>query len=192
MKVNINQELEVGKVTNKSLNDGAYINFQLFKKNQLSKKKETANKENLPIIHLNTLAQIIYEALKEYDSEDIPIIPTIIVIRENTVSGINNKGIYLIDFIKEILIPLNNIVEDDWNALKKESLSSLAIGYLIREEDNKQFKMNKIKDNAQEMILKMSKFIDLHGELKDIVIEKQLGDYKLPISFFQWISNKKI
>ncbi|MBG9691490.1 MULTISPECIES: hypothetical protein [Lysinibacillus] len=174
-------------VTNASLTRNGYIKFRIFKETEPFSEINSFEEVDVPIIHINTLAQIMYEALKGYDYESLPIIPTIIILSGNTVWGISDEGIYLIDFYKEILFPIKYI-EEDWNAIKKESKSTLAIGYLERKNV---IKTQKFKEVVEEISLKMRQVIELHGELSDIITEKKVGLNILPISSIQWIRKKR-
>ncbi|MFJ7941151.1 hypothetical protein ACIQYG_22055 [Peribacillus sp. NPDC096622] len=171
-----------------------YLYFEIFKYSNLNHQKKTFERHNyVPIVHLNTLAQMLYEAFKENESLDSFLAPVVIVLKKNVVEGIKNEGIYLFNLKNEAFVPIKNIDLSGTMPLLKKSQYNLAVGYVLTLEAIEKYDYKTLnvmfKKESEAMMIKLKKILELHGEL-ECIVETSLDSSDFPSSYIQWIKGK--
>lgn len=88
-----------------------------------------------PIIHKNTLGQILYESF--LDERNCEVLPLLFVLDSDVVEGINTPGIYYLDIEKDIYSCLMEIEKEEFTSFFSIG-TDLAIGYAVKKKYVKQ------------------------------------------------------
>lgn len=164
---------------------------------------------SLPVVHKNTLGQILYESfIDQRFNLDSPVLPVILILSKNTVDGINIPGFYLFSPEDSLYTLVGGINENHniWSVIEgirhqNGIHSNLAIGYSINiprlKTDNN---YNPLRNTINNLTSKVSHMLEIHGELKDLCIyvsSSQAGEavsinnfMLCPIYITQWIVKK--
>jgi hypothetical protein len=131
----------------------------------------------------------LYEAMEELNQLNLQ--PIVVLLRENIVKGVGETGIYWFDFSNETLVPFHSLEVEEWNKLKEQSKSSLAVGFGLKvKDDDLETLQESIKKDSEGVKKEMKRILELHGELEDIVAENPVGISKLPLAYLHWIKGK--
>ncbi|MES1042745.1 hypothetical protein [Peribacillus simplex] len=124
-----------------------------------------------PIIHINTLAQIIYRACSQESS--IPDL-FLLVLDKYAIEGMGEVGLFEIDFMNNYIKKIDDLQANLIDDFNKE----FRLG-ILHEIHNKN-KLSKRIENLKKTIL-------LHGELKDVLQNKVINSKEMTI---QWIKKE--
>ena len=81
------------------------VHFQIFKDTLGFTEKPLGTQfEKIPLVHLNTLAQMVYEVVERVNPLNLQ--PIVIPLRDNIVDGVRRPGMYWFDFANEMLVPI--------------------------------------------------------------------------------------
>jgi hypothetical protein len=175
--IEVGNETDPLQQTGGSLDQKEIIHFQIFKDTfSFTEEPMGTQFEKNPLVHLNTLAQMVYEVVEKVDSHNLQ--PTVISLKGNIVEGVGRPGVYGFDFINETLIPIESLGVEEWNTLKEQAKSSLAVSFGLNIKESEGVKNE------------MKRILELHGDLEDIVAESPVGIAKLPLAYLHWIKGK--
>lgn len=143
-----------------------------------------------PFIHIDTLAQILYEVF--HNQTLTALVPILFVFQPNAVTGISTPGAYSIDFNNDYFIHLKDINIQEFKSGIGEQKGPLAIGYLVNKNESiqhsKEFMYQKLKEQTTECMLGLQKKLQLHGELEEqIQISFNFNKIILPLIVLQWM-----
>ncbi|PFK33244.1 hypothetical protein COI93_18610 [Bacillus cereus] len=110
-------------------------------------------------IHINILAQLLYEAFKEIDLTNSPVVPFLIISNPVAVQNIHVPGIYTMNFVCDELKYICDV-----DRLQNED-ATLAIGYTIQHSRLEHLLDKEVEKVLLYMIKRIKKFLDIHGEL---------------------------
>ncbi|ENQ3077059.1 hypothetical protein ACEOWG_000200 [Bacillus cereus] len=192
---NINYHLNQRKENNQYLkicsNEHEVLPYHVYKHplNKQASQKEMISLVK-PLIHMNTLAQILYEAF--HNQIFTALVPILFVFESNNVTGISTPGAYSIDFYNDYFVHLKDINIQELKAGIGEQKGPVAIGYMINQNESiqhsKEFMYQKLKEQTIECMVALQKKLHIHGELEEQV---QLSfDFKkimMPLITLQWI-----
>lgn len=155
-----------------------------------------------PFIHINTLAQILYEVF--HNQTLTALVPILFVFQPNAINGISTPGAYSIDFYNDYFVYLKDINIQEFKAGIGEQKGPLAIGYLINKNESiqhsKEFMYQTLQKQTIECVIGLQNQLHLHGELEDqIQVSFNFNKIMLPLIVLQWMkqtvlherSNKK-
>ncbi|MFJ7755851.1 hypothetical protein ACQKGI_21675 [Peribacillus muralis] len=125
-----------------------------------------------PIIHINTLAQIIYRTCSQESS--IPDF-LILVLDEYAIEGVGEVGLFEIDFKNNYMKKIDGIQKNFLDDFNKDF--RLGIVHEIQNKNHLFKKMENLKNT-----------IHLHGELKDVLQNKVINSKEITI---QWIKKER-
>ncbi|SFH97255.1 MULTISPECIES: hypothetical protein [unclassified Bacillus (in: firmicutes)] len=157
-------------------------------------RKHASQKEMIslvkPFIHINTLAQILYEAF--YDQTFTTLVPILFVFQPNIVTGISTPGAYSIDFYHDYFVHLKDINIQELQARIGEQKGLVAIEYMINQNESiqhsKEFMYQRLKEQTTECMLALQKKLYLHGELEEqIQLSFDFKKIRMPLIVLQWI-----
>lgn len=163
---NINYHLDIGGENNQRLknfsNEQDVLPYHVYKQ-QLN--KQASQKESIslaqPFIHINTLAQILYEAFHNQIFKALA--PILFVFQPNIVTGISTPGAYAIDFYNDYFIHLKDINVQEFKAGIGEEKGPIAIGYMINQSESiqhsKEFMYLKLQDQTYRVYVSLTKAI---------------------------------
>lgn len=117
-----------------------------------------------PIIHINTLAQMMYRA---YSQESLIPDTLLLVLDKYAIEGVGEAGLFEIDFQNNYLKKVEDLQGD-----LKEDLGEFRLGIVYK---------NSLSDGIESL----RKTILLHGDLKDVLQNKKINSKELTI---QWIT----
>ncbi|WP_243525042.1 hypothetical protein [Bacillus pseudomycoides] len=141
-------------------------------------------------VHINILAQLLYEAFKEIDLTNAPVVPVLIISNPVAVQNIHVPGIYTMNFVYDEFMYIC-----DADRLQNE-VATLAIGYTIKHSRLEQLLDKEVEKVLLHMIKSIKKFLDIHGELTcyfEITVKEAglLYENNLsPVFLCQWIVNR--
>ncbi|PHD16506.1 hypothetical protein COF46_13040 [Bacillus pseudomycoides] len=134
-------------------------------------------------VHINILAQLLYEAFKEIDLTNSPVVPVLIISNPVAVQSIYVPGIYTMNFVCDV------------DRLQNE-VATLAIGYTIQHSRLERLLDKEVEKMLLYMIKRIKKFLDIHGELTcsfEIAVKEDVLLYEnnlSPVFLCQWIVNR--
>lgn len=192
---NINYHLKQSKEHNQYLkicsNEHEVLPYHVYKHslNKHASQKETINVVK-PLIHINTLAQILYEAF--HNQTFTALVPILFVFQPNIVTGISTSGAYSIDFYNDYFVHLKDINIQELKARIGEQKGQVAIGYMINQNESiqhsKEFMYQRLKEQTTECILALQKKLHIHGELEEqIQLSFDFKKIMMPLIVLQWI-----
>ncbi|PDY44366.1 hypothetical protein [Bacillus pseudomycoides] len=192
---NINYHLDLGRKNNQRLknssNEQDVLPYHVYKHplNKQASQKESISLAH-PFIHINTLAQILYEAF--HNQTFTAVAPILFVFQPNIVTGISTPGAYAIDFYNDYFVHLKDINIQEFKAGIGEKKGPIAIGYLINQSESiqhsKEFMYQKLQDQTTECMLALQKQLHIHGELEEqIQLSFDLKKIMIPLITLQWI-----
>ncbi len=195
MMDNINYHLNQRKENNQYLkicsNECEVLPYHVYKHplNKQASQKEIVSLVK-PLIHMNTLAQILYESF--HNQTFTALVPILLVFQPNIVTGISTSGAYSIDFYNDYFVHLKDINIQELRAKIGKQKGPIAIGYMINQNESiqhsKEFMYQRLKEQTTECMLALQKNLHIHGELEEQV---QLSfDFKkivMPLIVLQWI-----
>ncbi|MGE1217258.1 hypothetical protein [Bacillus toyonensis] len=192
---NIDYHLDLGGKNNQRLknfsNEQDVLPYHVYKQ-QLN--KQASQKESIslaqPFIHINTLAQILYEAF--HNQIFTALAPILFVFQPNIVTGISTPGAYAIDFYNDYFVHLKDINVQVFKAGIGEEKGPIAIGYMINQSESiqhsKEFMYPKLQDQTTECMLALQKQLQIHGELEEqIQLSFDFKKIMMPLIVLQWI-----
>ncbi|MEN1936715.1 hypothetical protein AAIE21_14225 [Paenibacillus sp. 102] len=141
-------------------------------------------------IHINILAQLLYEAFKEIDLTNSPVVPVLIISNPVAVQNIHVPGIYTMNFVCDELKYICDV-----DRLQNED-ATLAIGYTIQRSSLEQLLDKEVEKVLLYMIKRIKRFLDVHGELTcyfEVAVKEDglLYENNLsPVFLCQWIVNR--
>ena len=141
-------------------------------------------------VHINILAQLLYEAFKEIDLKNSPVVPVLIISNPVAVQNIHVPGIYTMNFVCDELIYICDV-----DCLQNE-IATLAIGYTIQRSRLERLLDKEVEKVLLYMIKRVKKFLDIHGELTcyfEIAVKEDILLYEnnlSPVFLCQWILNR--
>lgn len=197
---NINYHLDLGRHNNHYLktfsNEHGVLPYHVYKHplNKQASQKESMSLAQ-PFIHINTLAQILYEAF--HDQTFTALVPILFVFQPNIVTGISNPGAYSIDLYNDYFVHLKDINIQEFTAGIGEKKGSIAIGYMINQNESiqhsKEFMHQKLQDQTTECMLALQKQLHIHGELEEqIQLSFDFKKIMIPLIILQWIKQATI
>ncbi|ENQ3105642.1 hypothetical protein ACEOWJ_001625 [Bacillus cereus] len=192
---NINYHLNQSKKNNQYLkiysNEYEVLPYHVYK-HSLNKQAPQKEMSSLvkPLIHMNTLAQILYEAF--HNQTFTALVPILFVFQPSIVTGISTPGAYSIDFCNDYFVHLKDINIQELKAKIGEQKGPVAIGYMINQSGNiqhsKEFMYQKLKEQATECMLALQKKLHIHGELEErIQLSFDFKKIMMPLIVLQWI-----
>ncbi|MGE7875189.1 hypothetical protein [Bacillus paramycoides] len=192
---NINYHLNQSKDNNQYLkilsNEREVLPYHVYKH---PLQKHASQKEIIsldkPLIHINTLAQILYEAFHNQTFK--ALVPILVVLQANVVTGISTPGAYSIDLYNDYFVHLKEINIQELKAEIGEQKGPLAIGYTINQNESiqhsKEFMYQRLKEQTTECMLVLQKKLHVHGELEEEI--QLLFNFKkisIPLIVLQWM-----
>ncbi|MBE5109159.1 hypothetical protein IGI01_29215 [Bacillus thuringiensis] len=192
---NINYHLDLGRENNQHLQDFSneqdVLPYHVYKQllNKQASQKESISLAQ-PFIHIDTLAQILYEAF--HNQTFTALVPILFVFQPNIVTGISTPGAYAIDFHNDYFIHLKAISIQEFKAGIGEKKGPIAIGYMINQSTSihhsKEFMYPRLQDQTTECMLALQKQLHIHGELEDqIQLSFDFKKIMMPLIVLQWI-----
>ncbi|PGD55766.1 hypothetical protein COM38_07275 [Bacillus toyonensis] len=192
---NINYHLDLGRENNQHLQDFSneqdVLPYHVYKQllNKQASQKESISLAQ-PFIHIDTLAQILYEAF--HNQTFTALVPILFVFQPNIVTGISTPGAYAIDFHNDHFIHLKAINIQEFKAGIGEKKGPIAIGYMINQSTSihhsKEFMYPRLQDQTTECMLALQKQLRIHGELEDqIQLSFDFKKIMMPLIVLQWI-----
>ncbi|MGE7635982.1 hypothetical protein ACQKMZ_28130 [Bacillus paramycoides] len=202
---------EILKVINHIRDDLSTVDFSQIQINQEQNKKKYAytiykerEKDRLakekkpPLIHINTLAQILYESFHDLDKKNSLIRPVIVISDISTVTGVKDSGTYFINLEHDELVKISDYA--DIPTIKDKVSPRLAIGYMLVLEELKNlgkdtFTSQLVKD-LQFMVQSIQHMLAIHGELIDVIkipVIENLSEYDgdiTPVFLYQVLVNR--
>ncbi|MEI3895998.1 MULTISPECIES: hypothetical protein [Bacillus] len=192
---NINYHLDLGGKNNQHLknisNEQDVLPYHVYKQllNKQASQRESISLAQ-PFIHIDTLAQILYEAF--HNQTFTALLPILFVFQPNIVTGISTPGAYAIDFHNDHFIHLKAINIQEFKAGIGEKKGPIAIGYMINQSTSihhsKEFMYPRLQDQTTECMLALQKQLHIHGELEDqIQLSFDFKKIMMPLIVLQWI-----
>ncbi|MDP7978545.1 hypothetical protein [Bacillus multifaciens] len=192
---NINYHLNQSNENNQYLkicsNEHEILPYHIYKHplNKQALQKEMSSLVK-PLIHINTLAQILYEAF--HNQTFTALVPILFVFEPNVVTGISTPGTYSIDFYHDYFVHLKDINIQELKARIGEQKGPVAIGYMINQNESiqhsKEFMYQRLKEQTTECMLALQKKLHIHGELEEqIQLSFDFKKIMLPLIVLQWI-----
>ncbi|WP_144569621.1 hypothetical protein [Bacillus pseudomycoides] len=141
-------------------------------------------------VHINILAQLLYEAFKEIDLTNSPVVPVLIISNPVAVQSIYVPGIYTMNFVCDEFMYIGDV-----DRLQNE-VATLAIGYTIQHSRLERLLDKEVEKMLLYMIKRIKKFLDIHGELTcsfEIAVKEDVLLYEnnlSPVFLCQWIVNR--
>ncbi|PEI39559.1 hypothetical protein [Bacillus pseudomycoides] len=141
-------------------------------------------------VHINILAQLLYEAFKEIDLTNSPVVPVLIISNPVAVQSIYVPGIYTMNFVYDEFMYICHV-----DRLQNE-VATLAIGYTIQHSRLERLLDKEVEKMLLYMIKRIKKFLDIHGELTcsfEIAVKEDVLLYEnnlSPVFLCQWIVNR--
>ncbi|PED69535.1 hypothetical protein CN680_21995 [Bacillus pseudomycoides] len=142
-------------------------------------------------VHINILAQLLYEAFKEIDLTNSPVVPVLIISNPVAVQSIYVPGIYTMNFVCDEFMYICDV-----DRLQNE-VATLAIGYTIQHSRLERLLDEEVEKVLLYMIKRINKFLDIHGELTcsfEIAVKEDVLLYEnnlSPVFLCQWIVNRE-
>lgn len=166
------------------------VKYYIYKKESFLEKHQDME---LPFMHLNVLAQMLYEAF--HDRSLTKVKPVVLIFKEHIVEGLISPGAYFIDFENDCFIKAESIDIQELKEEFKDREDVLAIGYISLEGDNQSLRdINQLEDLAvisEELIDRLKEVLYIHGELKDDISSFiDLKKSKVPLLEVQWLKRK--
>ncbi|PEP55279.1 hypothetical protein [Bacillus pseudomycoides] len=197
---NINYHLDLGRQNNHHLktfsNEQDVLPYHVYKHplNKQASQKESISLAQ-PFIHINTLAQILYEAF--YNQTFTALAPILFVFQPNIVTGISIPGAYSIDFYNDYFVHLKDINIQEFKAGIGGKKGPIAIGYMINQSESiqhsKEFMYQKLQDQTTECMLALQKQLHIHGELEEqIQLSFDFKKIRIPLIVLQWIKQTSV
>lgn len=192
---NINYHLDLGRENNQRLQDFSneqdVLPYHVYKQllNKQASQKESISLAQ-PFIHIDTLAQILYEAF--HNQTFTALVPILFVFQPNIVTGLSTPGAYAIDFHNDHFIHLKAINIQEFKTGIGEKKGPIAIGYMINQSTSihhsKEFMYPRLQDQTTECMLALQKQLHIHGELEDqIQLSFDFKKIMMPLIVLQWI-----
>ncbi|ENQ3077258.1 hypothetical protein ACEOWG_000406 [Bacillus cereus] len=192
---NINYHLNQSNENNQYLkicsNEHEILPYHIYKHplNKQASQKEMSSLVK-PLIHINTLTQILYEAF--HNQTFTALVPILFVFEPNVVTGISTPGTYSIDFYHDYFVHLRDINIQELKARIGEQKGPVAIGYMINQNESiqhsKEFMYQRLKEQTTECMLALQKKLHIHGELEEqIQLSFDFKKIMLPLIVLQWI-----
>ncbi|HDX9588344.1 TPA: hypothetical protein ROX98_001289 [Bacillus pseudomycoides] len=192
---NINYHLNQSNENNQYLkicsNEHEILPYHIYKHplNKQASQKEMSSLVK-PLIHMNTLAQILYEAF--HNQTFTALVPILFVFEPNVVTGISTPGTYSIDFYHDYFVHLKDINIQELKARIGEQKGPVAIGYMINQNESiqhsKEFMYQRLKEQTTECMVALQKKLHIHGELEEqIQLSFDFKKIMLPLIVLQWI-----
>ncbi|MEH6892049.1 hypothetical protein V7024_20710 [Bacillus sp. JJ864] len=192
---NINYHLNQSKGNNQYLkilsNEREVLPYHVYKH---PFRKHASQKEMISVvksfIHINTLAQILYEAF--HDQTFTALVPILFVFQPNIVTGISTPGTYSINFYHDYFVHLKDINIQELQPKIGEQKGPIAIGYMINQNESiqhsKEFMYQRLKEQTTECMLALQKKLHIHGELEEqIQLSFDFKKIMMPLIVLQWI-----
>ncbi|OOL09748.1 hypothetical protein BHL37_23450 [Bacillus cereus] len=199
--------LEVINLIRDSLETLDFNQLQIFQDQQTKKYPYKAYKEQerkglnegsiSPVIHINTLAQILYESFRKLDKKNSLIKPIILINDSSAVTGVQKSGAYFINLEQDELIKIDDNVKNMHN--KDDLFTRLAIGYTFFLEKfkktNKDAFTNQIIQELTFMIHQIQNMLVIHGELTDVIKVPAIAEFSTceeeisPVFLYQELIN---
>ncbi|HHK5543099.1 hypothetical protein GTY48_21175 [Bacillus thuringiensis] len=192
---NINYHLDLGRENNQRLQDFSneqdVLPYHVYKQllNKQASQKESISLAQ-PFIHIDTLAQILYEAF--HNQTFTALVPILFVFQPNIVTGLSTPGAYAIDFHNDHFIHLKAINIQEFKTGIGEKKGPIAIGYMINQSTSihhsKEFLYPRLQGQTTECMLALQKQLHIHGELEDqIQLSFDFKKIMMPLIVLQWI-----
>ncbi|MCA1065308.1 hypothetical protein QTG56_07445 [Rossellomorea sp. AcN35-11] len=190
MTIEIGNKIVPRLQSNRDKDHKEIYRFQIFKETtDFAENTSGTEDEKIPLVSLNILAQMVYEVVEKVNQLNPQ--PIVILLRKNIVKGVGRPGMYGFDFTNETLVPIESLGVEEWNRLKEQSKSSLALGFgLLGEDQNSKLTQETIIKGSEGVKKEMKRILELHGDLEDIVAENPVGISKLPLAYLHWIKGK--
>ncbi|CAM4057388.1 hypothetical protein BAMA_00615 [Bacillus manliponensis] len=159
------------------------VKYYIYKKESLLEKHQDME---LPFMHLNVLAQMLYEAFHDRSLNKVK--PIVLIFKEHIVEGLISPGAYFIDFENDCFIKAESIDIQELKEEFKDRGDVLAIGYISLEGDNQ---LEDLAVISEELIDRLKEILCIHGELKDDISSFiDLKKFKVPLLKVQWLKRK--
>ncbi|SIT87201.1 hypothetical protein [Edaphobacillus lindanitolerans] len=162
------------------------IPFRIFRKDGNVQDLPTSE----PMIHLNILAQMLYEAFHHRMPVEPELEPIVVLFDDRPVDGLPGPGVYLADFSNELF---RSADPDDPLILLEESglsepKSPMAIAY--RKSENAGGDPGDLPEKSRALARSFSSILELHGNLSDSVqLVPELSGQ--PLVLMQWITERE-
>ncbi|MGM9922283.1 MAG: hypothetical protein ACI33O_13600 [Bhargavaea sp.] len=142
-----------------------------------------------PMLHMNTLAQMLYEAFSRKEGESRGLLTGVILFREGVVEGLPGPGVYVPDFRQDAFRLTDRIdVRRIRHHLGPTGLKTpLAVGYFLKgtypEEET-----GRLRKMSMDLAHGLSSVLSLHGNLTDYPETAGPDHPDLPLLSIQWIA----
>ncbi|MET3574187.1 hypothetical protein ACFFIY_11965 [Bhargavaea ullalensis] len=165
---------------------GATVPFRIFRKDGNVRDLPSAE----PMIHLNTLAQMLYEAFHHRMPVGTELEPIVVLFGSRPVDGLPGPGVYLADFNNELFRLVDP--DDPLTLLGESGLSEpkspMAIAY--RKTGNTDEAAGDLPEKGRALARSFSSILELHGNLSDSVqLARELSGQ--PLILMQWITERE-
>ncbi|MFJ7936238.1 hypothetical protein [Sporosarcina sp. NPDC096371] len=167
------------------------VKCKIFKSNEV----QDIDKESVPLVHINTLAQMLYIAFYEKTQMKDNPIPLLFIFEPKLVEGAEMAGAYALDLQNDSFLLLKHINVEKLKEAVGENKPLLAIGYVLDDMSiqhlGNETLSKQIIEESENLALALDKVLDLHGELQGLLETTfQLKDLEIPLLFLQWIKEK--
>lgn len=161
------------------------IPFRIFRSDQASATHDSEE----PMLHVNTLAQILYEAFRRKEVEFCELTPGVILFRESVVEGLPGPGVYVPDFRHDAFRLTDRI---DVRRIRHQRGPSglkapLAIGY-FQNGSHPEEETARLRRKSVDLAHGLSAVLSLHGSLTDYLDAAGPDHPDLPLLSIQWIA----
>ncbi|WP_424237456.1 hypothetical protein [Bhargavaea ginsengi] len=160
------------------------IPFRIFRSDQAS----AAHDSEIPLLHVNTLAQMLYEAFRLKDPAHA-LTPGVILFREGVVEGLPGPGVYIPDFRQDAFRLTDRIdVRRIRHQLGPSGLKApLAVGY-FQNGSHPEEETVRLRGKSADLARGLSAVLSLHGNLTDYLDAAGPEHPDLPLLSIQWIA----
>ncbi|KZE37485.1 hypothetical protein AV656_13050 [Bhargavaea cecembensis] len=161
------------------------VPFRIFR----SDRTPAAHESNEPMLHVNTLAQMLYEAFRRKEEAARELTPGVILFREGVVEGLPGPGVYVPDFRKDAFRLTDRIdIRQIRHQLGPSGLKTpLAVGYFQNGIHPDQ-ETDRLRGMSLELAHGLSSVLSLHGNLTDYPETAGPDHPDLPLLSIQWIA----
>lgn len=161
------------------------VPFRIFR----SDRSPAAQDSNEPMLHVNTLAQMLYEAFHRKEEAVRELIPGVILFREGVVEGLPGPGVYVPDFRQDAFRLTDRMdVRSIRHQLGATGLKTpLAVGYFLKGADRGE-ETPRLRRMSLELAHGLSSVLSLHGNLTDYPETAGPDHPDLPLLSIQWIA----